>query len=54
MNHIDNLVLCCLSCNTSKNSKHLTDWLDSKYCKENKISLKKIKKWLVFKPYCLK
>lgn len=32
INGSDNIGLCCGSCNASKGSKLLTDWLNSKYC----------------------
>lgn len=32
INGIDNIALCCGSCNASKGSKLLSDWLNSKYC----------------------
>ncbi len=32
INGIDNIALCCGSCNASKGTKLLTDWLNSKYC----------------------
>lgn len=32
INGPDNIALCCGSCNASKGSKLLTDWLNSKYC----------------------
>lgn len=38
INGIDNISLCCISCNTSKGAKLLEDWLRSDYCKKNKIN----------------
>ncbi len=35
---IENIALCCVSCNASKGSKLLADWLDSKYCKRKSIT----------------
>lgn len=32
INGPDNIALCCGSCNASKGTKLLTDWLNSKYC----------------------
>ena len=29
----ENIALCCTSCNASKGSKLLADWLESDYCK---------------------
>jgi len=34
----ENIVLCCIGCNTSKGQKKLSDWLQSKYCQENGIT----------------
>jgi 5-methylcytosine-specific restriction endonuclease McrA len=33
-----NVVRCCSSCNASKGTKKLSDWLESSYCKKKKIS----------------
>ena len=38
LNKEDNIALCCGSCNASKGSKLLEDWLQSKYCLNNKIT----------------
>ena len=38
MNGIDNISLCCISCNASKGFKLLTDWLESNYCRRKNIS----------------
>ncbi|WP_282036166.1 hypothetical protein [Saccharicrinis aurantiacus] len=35
---IDNIALCCISCNASKGAKLLVDWLDGKYCKTKGIN----------------
>ena len=35
---IENIALCCVSCNASKGSKSLSTWLDSKYCKRKNIT----------------
>jgi hypothetical protein len=32
INGPENIALCCGSCNASKGTKQLTDWLSSKYC----------------------
>lgn len=32
INGPDNIALCCRSCNASKGTKLLKDWLNSKYC----------------------
>jgi hypothetical protein len=29
----ENIALCCVACNSSKGTKKLSEWLDSKYCK---------------------
>jgi uncharacterized Zn-finger protein len=34
----ENITLCCCGCNSSKGKKHLSIWLQSKYCKERGIS----------------
>lgn len=39
MNGIDNIALCCMSCNASKGAKLLEDWLESDYCKNKKITV---------------
>ncbi len=39
INGIDNIALCCVSCNSSKGSKLLSDWLEGKYCKQKNINL---------------
>ena len=33
-----NIALCCASCNSSKGTKSLEKWLESKYCKEREIT----------------
>ncbi|MBQ6057308.1 MAG: HNH endonuclease [Treponema sp.] len=35
---LNNIVLCCRSCNSSKGNKNLKDWLNSEYCRINNIS----------------
>ena len=37
INGIDNISLCCMSCNASKGAKLLEDWLKSDYCRRNEI-----------------
>jgi len=34
----ENIALCCVSCNSSKGTKDLSDWLKSNYCKKRGIS----------------
>lgn len=34
----ENIVLCCCSCNASKGQKRLSEWLQSRYCKECDIT----------------
>ena len=34
----DNIARCCVSCNASKGSKNLSDWLNSDYCKKKGIT----------------
>lgn len=38
INGPENIALCCGSCNASKGSKLLLDWLDSKYCRLKEIT----------------
>jgi hypothetical protein len=38
INGPDNIALCCGSCNSSKGSKLLRDWLKSKYCETKGIT----------------
>ena len=33
----ENIARCCVSCNSSKGTKKLTDWLNSSYCKKRGI-----------------
>lgn len=39
INDIDNIALCCISCNASKGSKLIEDWLESDYCKAKGINI---------------
>jgi 5-methylcytosine-specific restriction endonuclease McrA len=39
INGSDNIALCCMSCNASKGSKLLEDWLESDYCKKKEITV---------------
>jgi hypothetical protein len=38
INGTDNITLCCGSCNASKGTKTLEDWLNGKYCKTKGIT----------------
>jgi len=38
INGTNNIALCCISCNASKGSKLLEDWLRSNYCKSKGIN----------------
>ncbi len=38
INGIENIALCCMSCNASKGHKLLKDWLQSDYCKRKGIT----------------
>ncbi len=38
INGAENIALCCRSCNASKGSKKLKDWLQSDYCKNKGIN----------------
>lgn len=39
INETDNIALCCMSCNASKGSKLLEDWIKSNYCKRKGIDV---------------
>ena len=39
---LENICRCCMSCNASKGSKDLRDWLQSTYCKKKGISAKTV------------
>lgn len=47
---LDNVVLCCGACNSSKGAKKLLDWFASDYCKKRNINkrtvLPIVKNWL--------
>ena len=34
----ENIARCCISCNSSKGNKKLSDWLESDYCKKRGIT----------------
>ena len=38
INGIDNIALCCMSCNSSKGSKPLKEWLKTDYCQRKGIN----------------
>lgn len=38
INGVDNIALCCVSCNASKGAKLIYDWLESDYCKAKGIT----------------
>ncbi len=38
INGVENIALCCVGCNASKGIKSLSEWLESKYCKNKGIS----------------
>jgi 5-methylcytosine-specific restriction endonuclease McrA len=38
INTIDNIALCCSSCNASKGAKLLEEWLKSDYCNKKNIN----------------
>ncbi len=38
VNGVNNIALCCVSCNASKGAKDLEDWLESSYCKKKNIT----------------
>ena len=49
-----NITRCCFSCNSSKGTKKLSDWLESDYCKKRGITTdtvaEVVKRALVFQP----
>ncbi|MFZ4680450.1 MAG: HNH endonuclease [Flavobacterium sp.] len=42
INGIENIAVCCGSCNASKGNKKLEDWLKSKYCETKRITKESI------------
>lgn len=34
----ENIVRCCVACNSSKGTKKLSEWINSNYCKEKGIN----------------
>lgn len=38
INGVDNIALCCMSCNASKGTKLIEDWFESEYCKTKGIT----------------
>jgi 5-methylcytosine-specific restriction endonuclease McrA len=36
---LQNIARCCNSCNASKGSKHLREWLETNYCKRQGITI---------------
>jgi len=42
INGINNIALCCMSCNASKGAKLLETWLQSDYCKRKNISISNV------------
>lgn len=38
INNVENIALCCISCNASKGAKLLEDWLNSNYCTNKGIT----------------
>ena len=38
----ENIARCCISCNASKGTKELADWLESKYCTTRGITAKSV------------
>ena len=38
INSVDNIALCCTSCNASKGAKLLEDWFKGKYCNTKRIT----------------
>ncbi|MCP2037844.1 HNH endonuclease [Chryseobacterium sp. HSC-36S06] len=58
INGIDNIALCCMSCNASKGAKLLSIWLEGDYCKKKNITsetvAKVVKEALVNPPKLIK
>lgn len=44
INGPENIALCCCSCNASKGTKQLREWLNSKYCFEKGITINNVAK----------
>lgn len=42
INGPENIALCCGSCNASKGSKLIADWLNSKYCLNKNITINSV------------
>lgn len=42
INAPENIALCCMSCNASKGSKLLEEWLESDYCKRKGITVETV------------
>ena len=42
INNLENIALSCGSCNASKGSKTLTNWLKSSYCQNKGITLESV------------
>lgn len=42
INGIDNIALCCISCNASKGAKLLDVWLQIDYCKNKNITIENV------------
>jgi len=42
INGVENIALCCGSCNASKGTKLLQDWLNSKYCQTKGITINNV------------
>lgn len=46
INGPENIALCCGSCNASKGSKKLVDWIETKYCLTKESQKRALRKWL--------
>lgn len=42
INSIDNIALCCGSCNASKGNKVLEEWIKGRYCKDKGITIQNV------------
>ena len=51
----ENIARCCFSCNSSKGTKELADWLESDYCRKRRITrdtvAEVVKQALTVQPY---
>ncbi|MFC1454751.1 hypothetical protein ACFLQI_01540 [Candidatus Undinarchaeota archaeon] len=50
----EKIAMCCMSCNTSRGAKRISDWFNSVYCRERNINedtvASIVKEWLKLEP----